>query len=104
MWLSLYLHFFFISFLYLLLTSCISAGSANETWFESYHSLDDHVQFLNDLQEQFSSQSEIVSSGKSLNGRDITGIHFWGQSGKGKPAVVFHGTVHAREWITTMVS
>ncbi|KAL2152219.1 hypothetical protein VTH82DRAFT_5403 [Thermothelomyces myriococcoides] len=79
------------------------AGSANETWFESYHSLDDHVQFLNDLQEQFSSQSEIVSSGKSLNGRDITGIHFWGQSGKGKPAVVFHGTVHAREWITTMV-
>ncbi|AEO56600.1 carboxypeptidase [Thermothelomyces thermophilus ATCC 42464] len=80
-----------------------AAGSANATWFQSYHSFNDHLQFLNDLQQQFSTQAEIVSSGKSLNGRDITGIHFWGKSGKGKPAVVFHGTVHAREWISTMV-
>ncbi|KAL2195240.1 carboxypeptidase [Corynascus similis CBS 632.67] len=80
-----------------------AAGSANATWFDSYHSYNDHIQFLEDLQSQFSKQSEIVSSGKSLNGKDITGIHFWGKSGKGKPAVVFHGTVHAREWISTMV-
>ncbi|KAL2162975.1 hypothetical protein VTH06DRAFT_6811 [Thermothelomyces fergusii] len=80
-----------------------AAGSANATWFQSYHSFNDHIQFLNDLQQQFSSRAEIVSSGKSLNGRDITGLHIWGSSGKGKPAVVFHGTVHAREWITTMV-
>lgn len=45
----------------------------------------------------------MVTAGDSLNGRPITGIHFWGSSGKGKPAVVFHGTVHAREWISTMV-
>jgi hypothetical protein len=45
-----------------------------------------------------------VTSGNSLNGNPITGIHFWGSSGKGvKPAIVFHGTVHAREWISTMV-
>jgi carboxypeptidase A4 len=50
------------------------------------------------------SNSEIVTAGNSLNGNAITGIHFWGSSGKGvKPAIVFHGTVHAREWISTMV-
>lgn len=39
-----------------------------------------------------------------MNGNAITGIHFWGSSGKSvKPAIVFHGTVHAREWISTMV-
>ncbi|EEY19374.1 zinc carboxypeptidase A [Verticillium alfalfae VaMs.102] len=32
--------------------------------------------------------------------RDIFGIHFWGDEGPGKPAVFFHGTVHAREWIS----
>ena len=81
----------------------LTAGSANSTWFKSYHAYKDHIQFLKDLQASYPSQSAVVTSGKSLNGNDITGIHFWGSSGKGKPAVVFHGTVHAREWISTMV-
>lgn len=35
----------------------------------------------------------------------MTGIHIWGSGGKGsKPAVLIHGTVHAREWITTMTT
>ncbi|KAK3934265.1 zinc carboxypeptidase [Diplogelasinospora grovesii] len=81
-----------------------AAGSVNSTWFNSYHSYADHLQFLRDLQAQHPAQSEIVTSGNSLNGNPITGIHFWGSSGKGvKPAIVFHGTVHAREWIATMV-
>ncbi|KXX80208.1 Metallocarboxypeptidase A [Madurella mycetomatis] len=83
--------------------STYAAGSANATWFNSYHSYNDHLQFLRDLQAQYPTQSEVVTAGDSLNGRPITGIHFWGSSGKGKPAVVFHGTVHAREWISTMV-
>lgn len=81
-----------------------TAGSANQTWFNSYHSYSDHLQFLNDLQQQYPSNSEIVTAGTSLNGNAITGIHLFGSSGKAvKPAVVFHGTVHAREWIATMV-
>jgi len=74
------------------------------SWFDAYHSYADHLQWLQDLQSQYPKQSQVASSGTSLNGRNITGIHLWGTSGKGKPAVVFHGTVHAREWITTMVS
>ncbi|KAK4153994.1 Metallocarboxypeptidase A [Chaetomidium leptoderma] len=83
--------------------SAYAVGSANSTWFNSYHSYRDHIQFLNDLQSQYPTQSQVVSAGKSQNGEAITGIHFWGKSGKDKPAIVFHGTVHAREWITTMV-
>ncbi|KAF6827546.1 zinc carboxypeptidase a [Colletotrichum plurivorum] len=75
----------------------------SETWFTAYHSYADHLQFLRDLQSSFPSQSEIVTAGSSFQGRAITGIHIWGSGGKGsKPAVIFHGTVHAREWISTM--
>ncbi|KAK3369660.1 hypothetical protein B0T24DRAFT_363200 [Lasiosphaeria ovina] len=84
--------------------SVYAAGSANATWFNSYHAYSDHLQFLRDLQSSFPSQSEIVTAGNSLNGNPITAIHFWGSAGKGvKPAIVLHGTVHAREWISTMV-
>lgn len=82
----------------------IEVGSANSTWFNSYHPYADHIQFLNDLEYSYPSNSEIVTIGDSLQGRPITGIHFYGTGLKNtNPAVVFHGTVHAREWITTMV-
>jgi carboxypeptidase A4 len=81
-----------------------TAGSADITWFNSYHAYADHMQFLTDLQAAYPNNSEIVVAGNSNAGRPITGIHFYGSGGKGsKPAVVLHGTVHAREWITTMV-
>ena len=80
------------------------AGSANSTWFNSYHPYADHVQFLNDLRTSLPANSEIITSGNSLQGRPITGIHLFGSGGKAtKPAIILHGTVHAREWITTMV-
>lgn len=79
-------------------------GSANETWFSSYHAYEDHLNWLEDLQVKFSNNSEIVTSGKSFQGNEITGIHFYGRAGKDRnPAVLFHGTVHAREWITSKV-
>ncbi|KAG8416118.1 hypothetical protein J3459_013780 [Metarhizium acridum] len=81
-----------------------AAGSANDTWFDSYHSYDDHVQWLNDLGAKYSKNAKVVTSGNTLEGNPITGLHIFGSSGGGKkPAVVFHGTVHAREWIASMV-
>lgn len=77
----------------------------SESWFTAYHSYADHLAFLTDLQGGFTSQSEIITTGRSVQGRTLTGIHIWGSGGKGsKPAVVIHGTVHAREWITTMTT
>ncbi|KAH9899037.1 hypothetical protein F4778DRAFT_182393 [Xylariomycetidae sp. FL2044] len=74
------------------------------TWFNAYHAYADHLTFLRDVQASFSSNSEIISAGTSFEGRTIQGIHLWGSGGKGsKPAIVFHGNVHAREWVTSMV-
>ncbi|KAH8726546.1 hypothetical protein GQ44DRAFT_748965 [Phaeosphaeriaceae sp. PMI808] len=86
--------------------SVYAAGLApNSTWFNSYHSLADHHTWIADLAAAFPQNSEVISAGKSLEGRDIKGIHIWGSGAKGsQKGVVWHGTVHAREWITTMVA
>lgn len=80
-----------------------AAAAPNATWFNAYHSYADHLAWLNDLAGTYPSQAKIVTAGNSLQGRPITGIHIFGSGGAGKkPAVVLHGTVHAREWVTTM--
>lgn len=90
----------------MLIIFCQLAGQANTTWFQSYHPYEDHIQFLSDLAEEFPDNAETVETdGKTTEDRIISGIHLFGSGGGGKnPAIVFHGTVHAREWITSMVS
>lgn len=73
------------------------------SWYDNYHSYEDHIQYFKDLQLLFPNNSEAISSGISFEGRDLYGLHLWGAGGPGKPAVLYHGTVHAREWIATMV-
>jgi len=75
------------------------ANDSQDPWFDSYHPYDDHVEWWRELQESFPEQSNWTSSGKSYEGRDLFGVHLWGTGGPGKPAVLYHGTVHAREWI-----
>jgi len=75
---------------------------ADLTWFTSYHLYNDHIAYIYQLQANFPGNSEIITAGSSIEGRAITGIHIYGSGGKGsKPAIVLHGTVHAREWIST---
>ncbi|KAF9524325.1 putative carboxypeptidase [Crepidotus variabilis] len=83
----------------------LEAGAlAGPEWFNAYHPYADHLTFLDDLVTTFPNNAKIVSSGTSIGGRDIKGINIFGSSGSGtKPAVIWHGTVHAREWIGTMV-
>jgi len=74
------------------------------TWrYDIYHNYEEHVQYFKDLQAAIPNNSRIVSSGTSFEGRDIFGLHLWGDSGPNKTAILYHGTVHAREWITTPV-
>ncbi|GKU07340.1 carboxypeptidase a2 [Fusarium langsethiae] len=50
----------------------------------------------------------VVFQGKSNCGgstvlRLYLPVHLWGKSGKGKnPAIIWHGNVHAREWVSSM--
>ncbi|KAI1977089.1 hypothetical protein LOZ53_003988 [Ophidiomyces ophidiicola] len=74
------------------------------TWFMSYHSPAEHLTFLTDLQSQFSQNSKIVDVGPSYERRTIKAIHIFGDNSKHKkPPILFLGTIHAREWISTMV-
>jgi hypothetical protein len=76
----------------------------NSSWFDSYHDYDDHIEYFRELQATYPNNSEYVSSGYSVQNRSIYGLHFWGADGPGKPAVLYHATVHAREWIAAPVS
>lgn len=78
--------------------------AGNSSWFDSYHPYADHQQYWKDLQASFSNNSELFSAGTSYEGRDLFALHLWGAGGPGKPAVIYHGNVHAREWISSMVS
>lgn len=81
------------------------AALPDASYFKSYHTLGEHWQFLADLRDSFSTNAEIINIGKSVERRDIRGIHLWGKSGKSKkPAIIWHANVHAREWITAPVS
>ncbi|KAL2140387.1 hypothetical protein VTI28DRAFT_3843 [Corynascus sepedonium] len=75
------------------------------SWFKHYHAYQAHVEYLHNLSKTYRSLSRTVIAGKSFERRPIEGVHVFGRSGPGiNPAVVFFGTIHAREWITTMVT
>ena len=77
----------------------------SESWFTAYHPYADHLQFLRDLQAGYTGNSAIFTLGNSVQGRTLTGIQIWGAGGRGsRPAVIIHGNVHAREWITSMTT
>lgn len=79
----------------------------NLSWFDSYHSYADHLQYWDDLVSAFPKNSEKFSIGQSYQNRTIYAFHLFGNEdandqGKGKPVILWHATVHAREWISTM--
>ncbi|KAL9083117.1 MAG: hypothetical protein Q9165_008647 [Trypethelium subeluteriae] len=75
------------------------------SWFDTYHNYTDHLQYWDDLADAFPANSEKLDLGLSYEGRSIYAYHYFGGEGdaKDKPVVLWHSTVHAREWITTMV-
>ncbi|CBX99027.1 hypothetical protein LEMA_P082660.1 [Plenodomus lingam JN3] len=75
-------------------------NGSDDAWFDSYHPYDDHVEWWRELQASFPDNSNWTTTGTSFEGRDLFGVHLWGADGPGKPAVLYHGTVHAREWIS----
>ncbi|KAH7374418.1 carboxypeptidase A5 [Plectosphaerella cucumerina] len=73
------------------------------SWYQSYHDYSEHVAYFEELHAAYPNNTELVSTGTSYEGRDLFGLHIWGADGPGKPAVLWHGTVHAREWISAPV-
>lgn len=74
------------------------------SWFDTYHSFDDHRRFFWDLSQLYPHNTQIFSIGESVEGRPLVGMRIFRNQHEHKPAVVFHGTTHAREWISPAVS
>lgn len=79
------------------------------SWFDTYHPYADHLQYWDDLVHAFPKNSKKFPIGKSFENRTIYAYHLYGedQGGygserNGKPVILWHATVHAREWISTM--
>lgn len=77
-------------------------GLPADSWFDAYHAYADHVNYWKQLNTAFPNNSQYFVAGKSVEGRDIFGLKLFGSKASGKPAVIFHSNVHAREWITSI--
>ncbi|KAH3968908.1 hypothetical protein HBI70_231290 [Parastagonospora nodorum] len=77
------------------------------SWFDTYHDYADHLTWWDDLAQAFPKNSEKFEIGKSYENRSIHAFHLFGDEKeserKDKPVILWHATVHAREWISTMV-
>ncbi|KAG0045810.1 hypothetical protein BGZ83_008978 [Gryganskiella cystojenkinii] len=73
--------------------------AAAPAWFSGYHTYADHQNWLATQIANNPGKASAFSAGKSFQNRDQAGIKI----GSGPNNIVFHGTQHAREWITTLV-
>ncbi|GJJ74929.1 hypothetical protein EMPS_07287 [Entomortierella parvispora] len=73
--------------------------AAAPAWFSGYHTYADHQNWLATQIANNPDKASAFSAGKTYQNRDQAGIKI----GSGPNNVVFHGTQHAREWISTMV-
>jgi hypothetical protein len=69
-------------------------------WFTSYHNFADVNTYLDGLATARPDLAARFNVGQSLEGRTMSGIRITGAGGvAGKPAVLFSGCQHAREWV-----
>ncbi|KAL6834328.1 hypothetical protein J3E69DRAFT_377118 [Trichoderma sp. SZMC 28015] len=75
------------------------------SWYQTYHPYEDHLQYWDDLAAAFPKNSKKYELGLSYENRTIYAFHLFGDKGEkgNKPIILWHGTVHAREWISTAV-
>lgn len=78
-------------------------GAHGDGWFDDYHNLAEIEAFMQSLADAHPDVAETFVVGNSLEGRPIRGIRIHNPNGgSGNPDVLYHGAIHAREWITTM--
>ncbi|MHC4695865.1 MAG: M14 family zinc carboxypeptidase, partial [Planctomycetota bacterium] len=76
--------------------------SGGTGFFEDFRTYEEYLAFMNDLASTHPDLAEVVSLGTSLEGRDMWALHITGP-GENKPAVLYHGCIHANEWFTSPI-
>lgn len=78
-------------------------GGQGDGWYDSYHDLAAIEAYMQTTHDAYPTLTDLFVVGNSLEGRAIHGIKLHNpDGGVGNPDVLFHGAIHAREWITTM--
>lgn len=78
-------------------------GGGGRGWFDEYKDLAAIYTYLDTLAASKPGLSTVQVIGSSLENRQIKAIRITGPGGPGtRPAVIYHGGQHAREWITPM--
>jgi len=65
-----------------------------------YRTYDQHNSWMRDKVAQHPNLVELVTVGKSFEGRDIFGLKIHNRSSPASSAILLHGGIHAREWIS----
>jgi len=77
--------------------------AAGGAWFADFRDYEAIMTQLDAMAASAPEIAEVIDLGDSLEGRAIRGLRI-GKGGAGAPAVLYTGTMHAREWLATMTS
>ena len=87
------------------LAGCL-ALPCDAQWYDNYKSLSQYNARMDQMLADHPDLASPISIGTSHEGREIRGLRISGNgpAGVDKKAVVFHGLIHAREWIAGMTT
>lgn len=71
--------------------------------YDAYPTLEQLNSYITSLAITYPSLCEVFSIGTSIEGRALRVLHITGPGAGHKPAVFYHGLIHAREWISAPV-
>jgi murein tripeptide amidase MpaA len=81
------------------------AGVDDPTWYTNYHNYADNKTYCQNLAAAYPTLCQYFVAGTSYQGRDIYGLRITGPgSTANRPASLWWGGQHAREWITVPVT
>jgi murein tripeptide amidase MpaA len=80
-----------------------AAGMARGDFYASYHTYEEIHARLDALLANYPDVVHAADAGTSLEGRAIRGVRIGTGKAGNKPALLFNGCQHAREWVATMV-
>jgi len=71
-----------------------------DPWLASYHTYDEVITWVNNIQRKFPHLVELVDHGKSYQGRQLLGLMISSNKSATPVGAWFDGGLHSREWIT----
>lgn len=88
-----------------LLTLLVAAASAGSLQFDSFWSLDEIYDYMDELQANYPGFAEVEQMGITEEGRQIRGLRITNETHLGQetlPVIFVTAGKHARNWITMM--